>query len=291
MKQRIAESELIINPNGSVYHLNLKPEQVAKTIITVGDQDRVSKITKYFDTIEYSIQSREFKTETGSYKGKRITVVSTGIGTDNIDIVMNELDALVNINFKTRTVKDNCTSLDIIRIGTSGAIQKEIAIDSILISEYAIGLDGMIHAYNCEGILEQDIATEFIKNVDWDLNRGAPYVVKANSTLIEKLNSAETLLGFTATSNGFYGPQGRILRIPIVDEGLNSKISKFDFNGLAVTNFEMETAAIYAFAKLLGHKAISMNAIIANRVNGAFSTEHNKTIEKLIQYTLEKLVA
>ncbi len=144
---------------------------------------------------------------------------------------------------------------------------------------------------HCEGILEQDIATEFIKNVDWDLNRGAPYVVKANSTLIEKLNSAETLLGFTATSNGFYGPQGRILRIPIVDEGLNSKISKFDFNGLAVTNFEMETAAIYAFAKLLGHKAISMNAIIANRVNGAFSTEHNKTIEKLIQYTLEKLVA
>ena len=286
----IKSSELIINPDGSVYHLNIKPAQVATTIITVGDQDRVSKITKHFDTVEFSMQSREFKTETGTYKGKRITVISTGIGTDNIDIVMNELDALVNIDFETRTIKDTITSLDIIRIGTSGAIQTDIPIDTFLISEYAIGLDGMIHAYDCEHILEKGIATAFTNEVEWDLKRGAPYVVKGNTALIKKLHSNSTLLGFTATSNGFYGPQGRILRIPVVDESLNSKIASFSYNELSITNFEMETSAIYAFAKLLGHNAASMNAMIANRANGIFSTDHAKTIENLIKYTLEKLV-
>ena len=287
----IKSSELIINPDGSIYHLNIKPEQVATTIIVVGDQDRVSKVTKHFDTVEFSMQSREFKTETGIYKGKRITVVSTGIGTDNIDIVMNELDALVNIDFETRTIKDTITSLDIIRIGTSGAIQANIPVDSYLISEYAIGLDGMIHAYDCEHILEKDIATAFSSEVNWNSKRGAPYVVKGTASLIQKLHSDSTLLGFTATANGFYGPQGRILRIPVVDESLNSKFASFNYNGLSITNFEMETAAIYAFAKLLGHHATSMNAIIANRANGVFSTDHNQTIEDLIQYTLEKLVA
>jgi len=251
----------------------------------------VSKITKYFDTIECSVQSREFKTETGTYKGQRISVISTGIGTDNIDIVMNELDALVNIDFKTRIIKENITSLDIIRIGTSGAIQTNIPIDTFLISEYAIGLDGMIHSYNCEHILEKEMAIAFTNNVKWDLKRGTPYVVKGNSTLVKKLHSDSTLLGFTATSNGFYGPQGRILRIPVADESLNNKISNFSYNSLSVTNFEMETAAIYAFAKLLGHHAVSMNAMIANRANGVFSTNHGKTIEKLIKYTLEKIVA
>lgn len=288
---RIAESELIINTDGSAYHLNVKPEQVATTIITVGDQERVSKITKHFDTVECSVQSREFKTETGMYKGKRISVISTGIGTDNIDIVMNELDALVNINFETRTIKENITTLDIIRIGTSGAIQTNIPIDTFLISEYAIGLDGMIHSYSCEHILEKEIAIAFTNNVEWDLKRGTPYVVKGNPTLIKKLHSNSTLLGFTATSNGFYGPQGRILRIPVVDESLNTKISNFCYDDLSITNFEMETAAIYAFAKLLGHNAVSMNAMIANRANGVFSTNHSETIKKLILYTLEKLVA
>jgi len=286
----IKSSELIINADGSIYHLNIKPTQVASTIITVGDQDRVSKITRYFDTIECSVQSREFKTETGTYKGKRITVISTGIGTDNIDIVMNELDALVNIDFETRTIKNTITKLDIIRIGTSGAIQTNIPIDTFLISEYALGLDGMIHAYDCEHILEEDIANAFTNAVSWNLKRGTPYVVKGNSSLIQKLNSDRTLLGFTATSNGFYGPQGRILRIPVKDDSLNHKIASFSHNDLSVTNFEMETSAIYAFAKLLGHNAISMNAIMANRANGVFSTDFAKTIESLIQYTLEKLV-
>jgi len=290
MKQRIAESELIINPDGSIYHLNLRPEQIANTIIVVGDQYRVEKVSKYFDSVEFSIQSREFKTETGTYKGKRITVVSTGIGTDNIDIVMNELDALANIDFDSRTVKDTITSLDIIRIGTSGAIQSSIPIDSMLLSEYAIGLDGMIHAYDCDAVLEKDMALAFTKDVDWDLKRAMPYIVKGSESLKNRLHSNETVLGFTATSNGFYGPQGRILRIPIVDEALNVNIGNFNFNGLKITNFEMETAAIYAFAKLLGHNAASMNAIIANRANGVFSTEHNKTIDTLIRYTLEKLV-
>ncbi len=287
----IESSELIINPDGSIYHLNIKPEQVATTIIVVGDQDRVSKVTKHFDTVEFSMQSREFKTETGTYKGKRITVVSTGIGTDNIDIVMNELDALVNINFETRTIKDTITSLDIIRIGTSGAIQSNIPIDGFLISEYAIGLEGMIHAYDCGHILEKDIATAFTNEVNWDVKRGAPYVVKGTTSLIQKLHSDSTHLGFTATANGFYGPQGRILRIPLVDESLNSKFASFNYNGLSITNFEMETAAIYAFAKLLGHHAASMNAIIANRANGVFSIDHDLTIKNLIQYTLEKLIA
>lgn len=291
MKQQIAESELIINADGSIYHLNIKPHQVATTIIVVGDQDRVSKVTKHFETIEFSIQSREFKTETGTYKGKRISVISTGIGTDNIDIVMNELDALVNIDFETRTIKDTITKLDIVRIGTSGAIRKDIPIDSFLISEYGIGLDGMIHAYDCEHVLEKEIASSFTHDVDWHLKRGEPYVVKGSSSLIKKLNSDKTLLGFTATSNGFYGPQGRILRIPLVDELLNSKINKFNYHGLSITNFEMETSAIYTFAKLLGHNAASMNAIIANRASGTFSTNHNHTIEKLISYTLDKLIA
>jgi len=285
MKQNIAESELIINPDGSVYHLNIKPNQVASTIIVVGDQDRVSKVTKHFDAIEFSIQSREFKTETGSYKGKRITVISTGIGTDNIDIVMNELDALVNIDFETRTIKDEITTLDIIRIGTSGAINKNIPIDSFLISEYSIGLDGMIHAYKSDHLFEKEIADSFILETDWNLKRGTPYVIKGSTSLIHKLNSDKTLLGFTATSNGFYGPQGRVLRIPLDDSSSNSKISKFKYSGLSITNFEMETAAIYTFAKLLGHNATSMNAIIANRALGTFSTNHNHTIEKLISYT------
>lgn len=285
----LKESELILNDDGSIYHLNLTPDQVANTIITVGDPDRVSMVTKHFDTIEFSIHKREFKTETGTYKGKRITVLSTGIGTDNIDIVFNELDALVNVDFNTRTVKEQKTQLDIVRIGTSGSIQKDIPVDSFLLSEYAIGLDCMLQAYDCDHILESDLEKAFIQQTDWIEKRGVPYVVKGSSQLLEKLKSDATVVGFTATLNGFYGPQSRIIRIPVKDDKLNEKMSNFRYGDLKITNLEMETAAIYGLSKLLGHNTMSMNAILANRANGTFSKQPKKTVANLIKYILDKL--
>lgn len=287
---RIAESELILNPDGSIYHLNLKPEHIANTIITVGDQDRVAKVTQFFDTIEFTIQKREFKTQTGTYKGKRITVISTGIGPDNIDIVFNELDALVNIDLTTRTVKKELTSLNIIRIGTSGSIQKNIPVDSFVISKYGLGLDGMIYSYECNNIFETEIEEAFINHVDWHMQRGRPYIVKGSSKLEKKLHSDNTFIGFTATANGFYGPQGRVLRLPVKDNKLNTKMDNFNHNGVQITNFEMETSAMYALAKLLGHQTISTNAIIANRANGTFSDNPKLTVKNLIKYVLDKLV-
>ncbi len=287
--RRIAESELILNPDGSIYHLNLRPEQLANTIITVGNPDRVSKVTKHFDTIEHTVSCREFKTETGIYKGKRISVISTGIGTDNIDIVLNELDALVNVDFKTRTVKETLTSLDIIRIGTSGSIQKDIPVDSLLISEYGMGLDCMLQAYDCDHILEKDLEAAFIEQIGWNPQRGIPYMVKCSLSLLNKLKSTETVIGCTATMNGFYGPQSRVLRLPVKDTNLNEKMSDFSFNNINITNLEMETAGIYGLSKLLGHNALSTNAIIANRALGTFSQNPKSTVEKLILYTLDKL--
>lgn len=289
--KRIAESELILNPDGSVYHLKLKPENIANTVITVGDQDRVSQVTQYFDTIEFSTQKREFKTETGSYKGKKITVISTGIGPDNIDIVFNELDALINIDLETRTIKEERSKLDIIRVGTSGSIQSDIPVDNFVISEFGLGLDGMIYSYNCDHILEKEIDEAFIAQVNWNKRKAKPYFVECSHELKNRLKSDKTFLGITATADGFYGPQGRILRLPIQDTGLNTKMDNFSFKGMRITNFEMETAAIYGMSKLLGHNALSMNAIIANRANGTFSDNPRSAVDRLIQYTLNKLVA
>lgn len=286
----LKESELILNPDGSIYHLNLKPTQVAQTVITVGDPDRVSEITKHFSTVEFSTQKREFKTETGTYKGKRITVLSTGIGTDNIDIVFNELDALVNVDFESRTIKKEKTVLDIIRIGTSGSIQKSIPLDVFLASEYVIGTDCMLQAYDCEHILEKELETAFIEQTDWIFKRGTPYIVKGSSKLLNKVKSDKVVVGCTATMNGFYGPQSRIIRIPVKDENLNEKMSNFNHNGIKITNLEMETAGIYGLSKLLGHNALSMNAILANRALGTFSKNPTKLVEDLIKYTLDKLV-
>lgn len=285
----IAASELILNPDGSIYHLNLKPENIAQDIIFVGDQDRVEKVTAYFDTVEFSTQKREFKTQTGTYKGKRITVISTGIGPDNIDIVLNELDALVNINFETRKVKDELTSLNIIRIGTSGSLQANIPVDSFVMSQYAIGLDNMLRSYCIDSVSNSDIETAFITQTDWDLQKGKPYVVNSSETLNNRFYSAQIQKGFTATAGGFYGPQGRILRLNIQDANLNKKMDQFHYNGIQITNLEMETAAIYGLSALLGHQAISLNAIIANRANGTFSKDPYLAIDKLIRYTLDKL--
>lgn len=237
---QIKSSELILNPDGSLYHINLKPENLAKDIIFVGDQDRVEKITQFFDEIEFSTQKREFKTQTGIYKGKRITVMSTGIGPDNIDIVMNELDALVNIDLDTKQPKPNLTQLNIIRIGTSGSLQADIPVDSFVASEYGLGLDNMMRSYLIDDITEKDIEDAFIAHTNWDLRKGRPYVVKGSETLLNRFYSEKTSKGFTGTAGGFYGPQGRVLRLDIQDQLLNQKMDSFAYKGIKMTNLEME---------------------------------------------------
>ena len=285
----IKDSELILNPDGSVYHINLKPEQIAKDIIFVGDQNRVEKITNHFENIEFTTQKREFKTQTGSYKGKRITVMSTGIGPDNIDIVMNELDALVNVDLTTRTVKSHLTSLNIVRIGTSGSLQADIPVDSFVMSQYGLGLDNMLRSYLIDEISETNMEEAFISQTNWDLRKGRPYVIAGSKTLEQRLESDKIFKGFTGTAGGFYGPQGRVIRLGIQDPELNSKMDRFNFNGTKMTNLEMETGAIYGLGKLLGHECLSMNAIIANRATGNFSTDPYKAVDELIEYTLNKL--
>jgi uridine phosphorylase len=285
----IKSSELILNPDGSVYHLNLLPEHIAHDIIFVGDQNRVEKITQSFDSIEFSTQKREFKTQTGTLNGKRITVMSTGIGPDNIDIVMNELDALVNIDLKTREIKENLTSLNIIRIGTSGALQANIPVDSFVLSKYAFGLDNMLRSYLINEVSNIEMEDAFVKHTDWDLKKGKPYAISCSETLENKIFSDKMHKGITATSGGFYGPQGRVLRLNIQDENLNDKLADFDFENNKITNLEMETAAIYGLSALLGHNALSLNAIIANRASGTFSEDPYKAVDELIAYTLGKL--
>lgn len=287
---KIAASELILNPDGSIYHLNLKPEHVANDIIFVGDQNRVPKITKHFESVEFDLQKREFRTITGTYKGKRLTVISTGIGPDNIDIVVNELDALANIDLESRTIKKEFKKLNIVRIGTSGSLQNDIPVDSFVMGKYGLGLDGLLHSYVGGSIFETEIEDAFIAQTNWHENKARPYIIKGSELLAEKLRGSEVFEGFTATAPGFYGPQGRVLRLAIQDPNLNTKIDSFNFNGTKVTNLEMETSAIYGLARLLGHEALSMNAIIANRANGTFSEDPYKVVEALIKYTLDKLV-
>ncbi len=289
MKRRIAESELVLNPDGSVYHLNLKPENISDTIIFVGDQKRVDRIAKYFDQIEFETQKREFHTITGIYKGKRLTAMSTGIGPDNIDIVMNELDALVNIDLKTREIKDKLTSLNIVRIGTSGSLQAEIPVDSFVLGKYGLGMDGLLHFYDSKSVRELDMEEAFIKHTGWSPDKARPYIVKNSQKLEDLLLSDQVYSGITGTAVGFFGPQGRVLRIPLDDPDMNKKMDSFEYKGVKMSNLEMETSAIYGLSKLLGHNACSMNAIIANRANMTFSKDPYKPIEALIQYTLDKL--
>jgi uridine phosphorylase len=289
-KSPIKHSELILNNDGSVYHLNLKPENISDTIIFVGDLDRVEKITKHFDNIEFETQKREFKTQTGTYKGKRITVLSTGIGPDNIDIVLNELDALVNIDLTTRKQRKNLTSLDIIRVGTSGALQQDVPIDSFLLSTHGLDLNGMLHFYQIDSINSIEIEDAFINHTVWNQDKARPIVIKGSADLEKRFDSVAIHKGLTATAIGFYGPQGRVLRLPLEDDTLNNKMDAFNFKGMRITNIEMETSAIYGLSALLGHNAISLNAIIANRTDGTFSKNPEKVIEDLILYVLEKII-
>lgn len=285
----IKESELILNEDGSVYHLNLKPENIANTIIFVGDQDRVAKISKYFDTIDFQTQKREFKTHTGTFKGKRISVISTGIGPDNIDIVLNELDALVNIDLKTRRPKKKLKKLNIIRVGTSGSLQNDIPVDSFVISTHGLDLNAMLHSYQINQVTNPEIEEAFIAHTNWNSNKGRPLILENNAGLEEKFESDQTFKGITATAGGFYGPQGRVLRLPLEDPILNDKIDSFNHKDLRITNLEMETSVIYGLSKLLGHNALSINAIVANRANGTFSNNPGLVVENLIKYTLERI--
>ncbi|MFW5757396.1 MAG: nucleoside phosphorylase [Bacteroidota bacterium] len=289
MEKYFQESELILNPDGSIYHLHLKPEHVAENVLIVGDQSRVESISKYFDNIEYKIQSREFITHTGRYKNKRITVISTGIGTDNIDIVINELDAVVNVDLEKRVLKKEHTSLNIIRLGTTGALQPWLKTDTLVASAYGLGLDGLLNFYeHKDEITQSKISQAFIKHTGWNDHLPYPYVVKASESLLNKY-AQQLNKGITATAPGFYGPQGRKLRIPLAFPDLNSKMESFDFEGHAITNLEMETSALYGLGLILGHNTLTICNIIANRVNGTFSKNYKKSVDEMIRYILEKI--
>lgn len=285
----LAASELILNKDGSIYHLNLRPEHLADTVIVVGDPDRVKKISKHFDNIECVIQKREFHTETGTYKGKRISVLSTGIGTDNIDIVINELDALANIDFESRKIKPEFRQLDIVRVGTSGSIQKEIPVDSFVVSKMAVGFDALLHFYQSEDVQLEDFNEALEKQLQLSPRKSRPYAVACDEELAKKFEGPETVDGFTGSNIGFYGPQGRVLRLPLKDADFMDKLEAFEHKGVKITNLEMETSAIYGMSKMLGHRAASLNAVVANRPAGEFSKDGAKAVENLIKFTLDRL--
>jgi len=289
MTKIFSESELILKPDGSVYHLNLLPEDIADTVITVGDPGRVATVSKYFDNIEIKKQNREITTHTGYLNGKRLTVMSTGMGTDNIEICVNELDALVNIDLKTRTLNDQLTKLNIVRFGTSGALQADIPLDSYVVATHGVGLDVLMSFYKRNiGHEIQDLTSAFINHLSTDADNIRPYIAAGSNNLID-LFSNTCIPGMTATGAGFYAPQGRILRYELAIPNLIDKLASFTHKGHRITNFEMETSAIYALgAEILGHNCCSINLIIANRATKTFTTKMHEAMEKMIQMGLEK---
>ena len=282
-------TELVLDANGAVYHLGLQPEQLARRVILVGDQDRVAKITRFFDQIDSRVQHREFVTHTGSYKGKRITVLSTGIGTDNIDICMAELDALANIDLNNRSQKDRQISLEIVRIGTCGMLQADMPLHSFVLSTHALGLDNIAHFYPIHFTLnEQLLLDEIISQVSFPAGI-TPYLSEAHPHLIDKLDSAQVRKGITVTSSGFYGPQGRSLRLASKMPDIHLALEKFKDNGHQIVNFEMESSAIFALGKALGHKCSSICLGVANRPQEIFSTGIDAAMDELITYVLERI--
>ena len=284
--KRIAESELILNSRGAIYHLDVRPEELAHTIITVGDPDRVSEVSKHFDTIEVKRNHREFVTHTGMLGKKRISVVSTGIGPDNIDIVLNELDALVNIDFNSRTINDTLTTLTIIRLGTSGSLQAEIEVDSMVASTHGLGIDNLLNYYRHDNNDEEmQILQQFVAHTQLGSQFSQPYISSAASAVLK--NFVEGFHhGITVTCPGFYGPQGRVLRLGLTNPELIDRLTQFTFGNHRITNFEMETSAIYGLGKLLGHHCISISAIVANRVKKEFSKDGAKAVENMISKSL-----
>ena len=287
--QRIAESELIINGRGAIYHLDVRPEELATTVITVGDPDRVAEVSKYFDEVEIKRQHREFVTHTGRVGKKRLSVVSTGIGPDNIDIVLNELDALVNIDFETRLIKESLTSLNIVRVGTSGSLQADIPVDSFVASTHGLGLDNLLNYYRLEhNDQENQLLHSFVTHTQLHAQITNPYISLAGTNLLKDFVDGFHQ-GITVTCPGFYGPQGRVLRLGIKNPSLINQLTTFSFGQHRITNFEMETSAIYGLGKLLGHHCLSLSAIVANRVAQEFSKDSASTIDRLIKNTLEVL--
>jgi uridine phosphorylase len=280
---RIAESELIINPRGGVYHLDLRPEEIAGTVITVGDPDRVKEISKHFDRVEVKRQHREFISHTGYVGNKRLTILSSGIGPDNIDIVMNELDALVNIDFETREIKKELRSINIIRIGTSGSLQEDIPVDSFVASTHGLGVDNLLNFYrHTQNDQEKELLQSFVTHTQIHGQIGNPYISSCAASLIKHFVNGFHQ-GITVTCPGFYGPQGRILRLGISNPNFVNRLTDFRFGQHRITNFEMETSAIYGLGKLLGHNCLAINAIVANRVKKEFSKDGLGTVEKLIE--------
>ncbi len=288
---KIPESELILNSDNSVYHLNLLPHELADTVINVGDPDRVSMVSKFFNTIEVKKQKREFVTHTGVYKGKRITVLSTGIGTDNIDIVYNELDALVNIDLEKRTIKENLKSLNLIRIGTSGSLQGDIPVDSYVFSKFGLGLDGLLNFYKWQNDAEEKSIVEAFR-IHYP-NEGIlslPYLARCSDSL-ESALSKDMYKGITASCSGFYAPQGRILRYELARPNFIQTLHSFNFSGNRITNFEMETGAMYGLAKILGHQCCSINAIVANRISNEHTHKGEETMNAMIETVLDRIAA
>lgn len=283
----IAETELILTPENKIYHLNLSKDEIANDIILVGDPDRVSIISNKFDSIEHKIQNREFVTHTGILNGKRISVIATGIGPDNIDIVVNELDALVNIDFKTRTINKKKKTLNLIRLGTSGALQKDIEVDSFLASSFGLGLDNIAHFYESEEIIEQEMSSKYKQHANWPENLSNPYIVKASDNLLSLFPDVKK--GITATAPGFYGPQGRTLRLNPSITNLHEKMESFKYKENRITNFEMETSALYYLGQSLGHNTLTICAIIANRLTKEYSKDYKKTVEKMIDLVLKRI--
>lgn len=286
----IPESELVLNSDGSVYHLKIKPENLSDRIILVGDPGRVEVISSYFDTIEFKGQNREIVTHTGTFGGKRITALSTGMGTDNIDIVMNELDALVNIDLKTRTVNSQKKSLRIVRVGTSGGIQADLPINSFVVSNYGLGFDGLIHYYaNNNSYIEKELTHAFMDYFQWKGPLPDPYCIAADEELVKLFSGENIYHGITATASGFYGPQGRKLRLDLAFPDFNTMLRDFRYSDQKILNFEMETSGLYALGKMLGHKTLTVCVAIANRENKKYAGSYKDAMSNLIQLLLSKI--
>lgn len=288
----IKDSELIINSDGSIFHLHLKPEHISDLIILVGDQSRVDAVSNFFQHVELSVQNREFKTVTGTYNNRRLTVMSTGIGTDNIDIVLNELDALANIDLETRELKKDKKSLQIVRVGTSGGLQADVPVNSFVVSEKSIGFDGLLAYYaDYQKYCDLEFEKSFRNYTLWSSSLPTPYVVSASEELMSRFNDTDFLKGITISAPGFYGPQGRILRLETSMPEINDKIEKFRYNGYNITNYEMESSAIYGLSNMLGHKALTICLIIANRVTKQANPNYRIVMTKLIKNVLDRLTA
>lgn len=291
-KKYFAESELIINKDGSVFHLHVRPEQLADKVILVGDSGRVALVASHFEENEMEVESREFRTVTGTYKGKRITVISTGIGCDNIDIVMNEVDALANIDFQTRTEKQQLRSLEIVRIGTCGGLQLNTPEGTFICSEYSVGFDGLLNFYEGRNaVCDLKMERALISHLGWTGNmcQPYPYVIKADEHLVERIAQNDMVRGITVACGGFFGPQGRQLRVPLVDPHQNEKIESFEYEGMHITNFEMESSALAGLAKLMGHRATTACMVIANRRAGKANTGYKNIIDDLITLVLDRI--